>query len=133
MLTSQKGEVAVELLVFVGIMLMILVFFIALIGTRIIETNESRLLTKARNIVDTISNEINIASRIEGYYREFYLPERIDGDTYSIIIHEELRTVEILWDGKNMLSSFATGNITGSVKAGKNTIKNEGGVIKFES
>ena len=133
MLTSRKAEVSVEFLVFVGIILVFFVFFFGIIGSKTREINQVTLFDNAQSIADEIADEINIAARFEGYYREFQLPENlINGYNYSVVFHKELRLVEVKWNGNSAMSTLVTENITGNVSRGHNSLKNENGVIVIE-
>lgn len=136
MSTLQKAEVSTEFMVFIGILLVFFVFFVGIVGISNKDINESTVFTNARNILNTVTGEINSASRIEGYYREFYIPEKlIDEEVYSITIYKDLRMIKIEWDdGKNIMSNIESGNISvTSVNPGTNTIRNQEGVITIES
>jgi len=133
MLTLQKAEVSTEFMIFIGILLVFFVFFTGIIGVNNIDIDESTVYTNARNILDTVTNEINTATRIEGYYREFYIPEKlVSGDEYNITIYTSLRMVKIEWDGmKNLMNNIQTENIQGNVTPGINKIQRENGIVKI--
>lgn len=133
MLTLQKAEVSTEFMIFIGILLVFFVFFTGIIGVNNIDIDESTVYTNARNILDTVTNEINTATRIEGYYREFYIPEKlVSGDEYNITIYKTLRMVKIEWNGmKNLMNNIQTENIQGNVTPGINKIQRENGIVKI--
>ena len=135
MLTLRKAEISIEFIIFIGILLIFSVFFIGIIGANTNDINESTVFANAQQISDSIANEINLATRIKGYYREFYLPEKlINGDEYSITINTNVRLVIVAWSEKNVISNLVTDQISGSATAGKNNrIRNEGGLIIIES
>lgn len=134
MFTSRKAEISIEFMVFVGIILVFFIFFFGIIGVKTKEINESTMFNDAQRISDRIADEINIAARFEGYYREFYLPKKlVNGDEYSVVFHKNLRLVEVKWDGHSVMSTLVTGNITGNIGTEYNMIKNEKGVIIIES
>jgi len=135
MSTLQKAEVSTEFMVFIGILLVFFVFFVGIVGISNKDIDESTVFTNARNILNTVTGEINSASKIEGYYREFYIPEKlVDGEDYNITIYNDLRMIKIEWNqGKNLMSNIQTNNTKGNISAGTNTIRNQGGVITIES
>jgi hypothetical protein len=135
MLTLRKAEISIEFIVFIGILLVFSVFFIGIIGANTRDINESTLFTDAQKISDNIANEINTATRMIGYYREFYLPEKlVNGQNYSVEINTNFRLVIVKWNNKNVMSNIETEKVTGNVEPGKNNrIKNEGGLIIIES
>jgi hypothetical protein len=118
---------------FIGILLVFFVFFAGIIGLNNQDINESTVFTSAGKILDTATSEINSASIIEGYYREFYIPEKLaDGEDYNITIYNDLRMIKIEWNqGTNLMSNIQTNNTQGNISAGTNTIKNENGVVKI--
>jgi uncharacterized protein (UPF0333 family) len=134
MSTSQKGEVSLEFIVLVGLILVFFVSMVAVIGMKNQDITESATYSDAQKIADTVAAEINTASRIEGYYREFEIPQRIAGmENYTVIINRNFRMVEVLWGEKNKMSSIMTENVTGEARPGKNLIRNSGGMITIES
>jgi hypothetical protein len=133
MLTLRKAEVSTEFMVFIGILLVFFVFFVGIIGANNNDINDSTVFKNAENILNTVTNEINTASRIEGYYRNFFIPEKlIDGENYSITVYEDLRIVKIEWDnGKNIMNNIQTENVEGNVTPGNNNITRTDGVVKI--
>jgi len=127
----RKSEVSTEFMVFFGILLLFFVFFVGIMGVNNNDIDESTILANAGNILDTVTSEINTASRIQGYYREFFIPEKLsNGEDYNITYDTNLRMVKIEWDqGKTIIGNIITNNVTGNVTPGNNRIKNiDGGV-----
>ena len=133
MLTLQKAEASIEFVIFIGILLVFFVFFIGISGVKLRDIDESTVFKNAENILNVITNEINTASRIEGYYREFYIPEKlVNGNDYNITIYKDLRMVKIEWnEGKNLMSNIQTNKTQGNITAGINKIKREDGMVKI--
>ena len=133
MLTSRKSEASIEFIVLIGILILFFVFFVGVTGVNNRDIIESTVFTNARSILDIVINEINTASRIEGYYREFHIPEKLsDGETYTLTIYTDLRMVKIEWgNNKNLMSNIVTESIIGNVNLGTNIIKNEKGIVKI--
>ena len=136
MLMSQKAEVSMEFMVFVGILLIFFVFFVGIIGVNNKDIDESTVFKNAKNILEVVTNEINAAARIEGYYREFYIPEKlVNGEDYNITIYPSLRLIKLEWDnGKNLMSNLQTEDVSiTTITPGLHKIKNQGGMIIIES
>jgi hypothetical protein len=133
MLILRKSEASIEFIVLIGILLLFFVFFIGITGVNNRDISESTDFANAGNILDIVTNEINTASRIEGYYREFSLPEKLsNGEVYYITIYTNLRMVKIEWSNKkNIMSNIVTENVMGSVNPGTNLIKNYQGTVKI--
>ncbi|MBN2203227.1 MAG: hypothetical protein JW700_03525 [Candidatus Aenigmarchaeota archaeon] len=134
MSTSRKGEMSLEFLVFIGIILVFFVFFFAIIGGKTKEINQATIYSDAQGIADKLSDEIGIAARFEGYYREFSLPQKlVNGENYSITLHMDLRLIEIKWGINSVMSTMMTDSITGNFSPGINRISNVEGVLVVES
>ncbi len=131
---SRRGEVSIEFISLVGLMLSIFVFMIVVIGLKNNDITESMVYSDAQKIADAIASEINTASRIEGYYRDFEIPEKIAGiENYTVNYSTELRFVQVKWGINNQMSNIVTSNVSGTINPGKNRIRNEGGMIIIES
>jgi hypothetical protein len=135
MLVSQKAEVSTEFIVFFGILFLFFAFFVGVIGMNNNDINESTVYTGAKNILNTVVNEINTASRIDGYHREFFIPESLpNGETYNITYNTSLRMVKIEWDqGKNIIENIETENLIGNVSTGYNRIENLNGGVNISA
>jgi CheY-specific phosphatase CheX len=134
MSTLQKGEVSLEFITLIGIMLVIFTSMIIVIGLNNRDVTESMIYSEAERIADIIASEINTAARIRGYYREFKIPEKIAGiENYSVSIDKSLRMVQVKWKDNSEFSNIVTGNISGTVSPGKNKIRNEEELIIIES
>ena len=135
MLMSHKAEASIEFVIFIGILLIFFVFFVGISGVNVRDIDESTVFKNAENILNIVTGEINTASRIEGYYREFYIPEKlVNGDEYSITIYNDLRMVKIEWDeGKNLMSNIQTNNIQGNIVRGTNKIMRENGMVNINA
>jgi hypothetical protein len=132
---SHKAEASIEFVIFIGILLVFFVFFVGISGVNVRDIDESTVFKNAENILNIVTGEINTASRIEGYYREFYIPEKlVNGDEYSITIYNDLRMVKIEWDeGKNLMSNIQTNNIQGNIVRGTNKIMRENGMVNINA
>jgi hypothetical protein len=132
---SHKAEASIEFVIFIGILLIFFVFFVGISGVNVRDIDESTVFKNAENILNIVTGEINTASRIEGYYREFYIPEKlVNGDEYSITIYNDLRMVKIEWDeGKNLMSNIQTNNIQGNIVRGTNKIMRENGMVNINA
>ena len=130
----QRGEISIEFISLIGIMLIIFTFMIIVIGSKNQDITDTMIYSDAQKIADTIASEINAASRIQGYYREFNLPEKIAGiENYTVDINKQFRFVQVKWQNKNEVSNIVTENVSGTVKSGTNRIRNDGGMIVIES
>ncbi len=130
-----KAEVSTEFMVFFGILLLFFVFFVGIMGINSNDIGESTMFESARNILNMVTNEINTAARIQGYYRKFFIPQKLsNGETYNISYYTNLRMVKIEWgDGKNIIANIITDNLNGNITPGTNVIKNLNGVVNISA
>jgi hypothetical protein len=130
-----KAEVSTEFMVFFGILLLFFVFFVGIMGINSNDISESTMFASARNILNMVTNEINTAARIQGYYRKFFIPGKLsNGETYNISYDNNLRMVKIEWNnGKNIMANIITDNLNGNITPGTNVIKNLNGVVNISA
>jgi hypothetical protein len=134
MLILQKGEVSIEFVILIGIMLVIFTSMITVIGLKNNDITQSMIYSDAQRIADSVASEINTASRISGYYRKFEIPAKIAGiENYSVNYSTELRFVQVKWGNNNEMSNIVTDNVSGTINPGINRIRNEGGMVIIES
>ena len=131
----MKAEVSTEFMVFFGILLVFFVFFVGIMGINNSDINESTVFANAGNILNMVTNEINTAARMQGYYRKFFIPEKLtDGETYNISYDTDLRMIKIEWDnGKSIISNIITDSLNGNITPGNNMIKNINGVVNISA
>ena len=132
---SMKAEVSTEFMVFFGIILVFFVFFVGIMGINNSNIDESTVFANAGNILNMVTNEINTAARMQGYYRKFFIPEKLtDGEIYNISYDTNLRMIKIEWDnGKSIISNIITDSLNGNVTPGNNMIKNINGVVNISA
>jgi hypothetical protein len=130
MSTLRKSEVSTEFMALVGFIIVIFISFVIVIGLKSQSISDGIIFNDAQRTSDTLANEINFASSIEGYYREFELPQTLqDNIIYNITIDTNFRYVKVAWGINNVMSNIITSNVSGSPKPGLNTIRNNGGAI----
>jgi hypothetical protein len=134
MSTLRKSEVSTEFMALVGLLMVIFISFMVVIGLKSQDVSNEIAFTDAQKISDSLAKEINFASSIDGYYREFELPLKLaNGMNYTVSINNDYRFVEVVWDNYNAVSNIITNNVTGSAMPGPNIIRNIGGAITIES
>ena len=128
MATKKKGQSAIEFVMLVGAVFFFFLIFLSVIQiSNANKTNENKGLV-LREITLTIQNEINLAAEsIDGYYREFYIPEKILGSDYEINVTEGIVYVRTL-DNKHALV-LPTAEVNGNARLGDNIIRKENGQV----
>lgn len=83
----KKSQAALEFLILSGVMMTIFVFFFAVATGKIAEMNEERRDKIASDIMDSVISELELAQQsLDGYTREFTLPENIEGREYEMAL-----------------------------------------------
>jgi len=126
---SKRSQSAIEFLILTGFLLFsFTILFVAIQGNMSDKLKERQELA-VKSVAIAVQDEINLASQsMDGYSRQFKIPEEINGREYEINITEGmvyLRTV----DGRYALA-LPVQNVTGNlVKETPNTITKEEGVV----
>ncbi len=127
---NKHSQTAIEFMILTGFILFSFTVFFVLM-----QSNMSDKLDEKRNIVIKevaliVQNEVDLATQSrEGYYREFVIPNDINGLDYEINIVESMVYVRTN-NGKHAIA-LPVKKITGDVNKGINTIKKENDEIKI--
>jgi len=126
-----KGQIAVEFIFYVGIILAILMTVVFVFGSKSKAIYTDKVSMDMQKISELLAEEINIAVSVgDGYSHEFFVPQKAyNGEIYSVIIKPEYYRVYAEWKNFTYSSSVVTSNITGNFHAGKNKISNSNGVV----
>jgi len=126
----KKSQSAIEFMILIGFVFFAFVsIFVAIQVSTADKIKEGQDL-RIKEIVIDVQDEINLAFQASnGYYREFKIPENINGREYEINIIEDLVYLRTD-DGKSAIA-LAVQNVTGDVIKGENNIKKEDGIVKL--
>jgi hypothetical protein len=127
-LKKTKAQFAIEFIVLIAFMFLVFVGFIAVITSKIIEAKENERQKIAEDIATLARNEIYLAkSASNGYSRNFKLPAKVEGNSYTIVIIDDRELVVDYIDKEYV--SFLPEDVEGSINPGENTIKKESGTV----
>jgi len=94
----MKSQAAFEFIVLASVMMGIFVVFFAITSENIIDMNDARRDKVAQDIMDTVVAELELAQQsMDGYTRNFTMPEYVEGNPYEIHINN-------IGPGKNILT-----------------------------
>jgi hypothetical protein len=129
----RKAQAGVELLLLVGLLAIVFIYFIAVVGDRQRIAVEDRISMGGNAVCDQLATEINIASKIgDGYSRLFTLPQKLyNFANYTMRMHPGSQRVEVNWRGESCIRAIFTSNVTGTPQHGDNIIRNAGGMIQL--
>ena len=129
---SSKSQFSIEFAVLTAFMFLVFVAFIAVITSKVAESKENERLKIAEDIATLARNEIELAkSASNGYSRNFELPSKIRGSSYTIKIIDNREIVVNYIDKEYVL--FLQENVQGSLNPGANTIRKEAGIVHINS
>ena len=129
---KKTSQSAVEFIILASFMLLVLLGFFAITGSRLLEAREEGNKRIAQDIADFAYREVEIAKSVnDGYTRTFIMPQSVNGVDYSIsIIDNKELTVNYL-DKEHL--SFLPQKVCGDFFIPQNKIDKEKGIICINS
>ena len=117
-----------EFIVLASFMLLVILGFFAVTSSRILEAKEEGNRKIAEDIAALAYNEIEIAKSVnDGYIRNFFMPQTVNGVNYSISITDNTELVVNYLDIEHV--KFLPSNVTGNIAKGNNKISKSNGII----
>ena len=128
----KKSQFSIEFAVLTAFMFLVFVAFIGVITSKVAESKENERLKIAEDIATLARNEIELAkSASDGYTRNFDLPVKISGNSYTIGIINNRELVVNYIDKEYVL--FLQENVCGDSFLSGNEIDKENGVVCVNS
>ena len=129
---KKEGQSALEFIIIIGVVTFFFLGFAFVLQMNLADKNweNKNLITK--EIALAVQNEIKLASEsIDGYRREFQVPQNIAGIDYSINIISGLIYINST-DNQHALA-LPVANVTGNVQKGNNVIRRDSGMVYLNS
>ena len=118
----KRSQSAAEFMILVGFAVLALTVLLAVFQNIIVETQNQRDNNRANSFINVVTTEINLAKDSAGNYtRTFYLPTNIRGESYSLVINEQLDLVLNHNDRQHVY--FFNESVFGTPGFGTNTIR----------
>ncbi len=128
----SKSQFSIEFAVLIAFMFLIFVAFIGVITSKVAESKENERLRIAEDIATLAKNEIELAkSASDGYARNFELPVKVGGNSYSTEIIDN-RELAVNYIDKEYVS-FLPDKVCGDIFKPVNEIDKDKGVICINS
>lgn len=121
-----KAQAAMEFMILVGVLLFIFVIMLGVVSSKTTYIAKKRETMTGEDIVTKVQKEINLAARVlDGYSREFTLPEKIGNKDYNISMagNEVILSLE----GQDFWRVIPS--VVGNITKGNNKINKTNGVI----
>ena len=134
----RKAQTSMEFVILTGFMLLAFLIFYMIIQAKLVEANRDTTDRAAEQIETLIVNELKVAESVtDGYYRQFELPQRVNGVDYNVsVIPGVSNTPEIVikYYGKERVYFVPQGYISSSCTVGKglNNITKLNGIILIQ-
>lgn len=129
MFRNVSGQVAMEFLISVSIVIVFIVIFSNIIVSNVSDINRDKSRTEAYGLGKYVQEEIYLASVVsDGYTRVVELPYKINGLSYDILGYNDTLFINVSGSG----SYYAIPNINGTFNSNRFTIKRQKGVIYVE-
>jgi hypothetical protein len=133
----RKAQSSMEFVILTGFMILAFAVFYITIESKLVEANRDSTDAAAKQLETIVINELKMAESVsDGYYREFELPQRINGINYNVSIMAGVgSTPEVVtkYVGKERVYFITQGYVDDSSTIGKgwNNITKIEGVIKI--
>jgi hypothetical protein len=126
MLNLKKSQSAVEFTMLLAALSFFFLLFLAVINENMIDKTKERQEIILKGIANNVLDEINFASSsVNGYKRNFNIPEDAGGVEYEISIIDHLVYVKT----ERISLAYPIQNIVGEIKKGENIISKENNII----
>ena len=127
---KNKGQSSLEFAVLVGFVMVAFALFFLVIRSNLSDKLDERINAEVKEVAWTVKNEVDLASdSMEGYSRNFTLPNQVYGREYDISVNESLVFVQTS-DGKHRIS-LPLQNVSGQIIKFENNIRKENGEVKL--
>ncbi|MBW2992661.1 hypothetical protein KY345_05585 [Candidatus Woesearchaeota archaeon] len=124
----NRAQAAIEFIVLIVILFSVFLVYTVSTRKKMDEIRDKKEYTLLRDITKTAQNEILTAVKVEdGYYREFELPDTLEGINYTINITGTM----VIAYSENHEQAFMIPAVNGTVKKGVNVITKENGIVQI--
>lgn len=125
---QKKAQSAIEFIIIVGFVLFFFIMFIGFMQSQALDKTYEKRNLILKNTLQSVQEEINLASTsVDGYYREFTLPQTILNLEYEINIIENI--VYANTTNQKHAMALPIKNVTGTINPGTNIIEKENGTV----
>lgn len=108
-----------EFMILAGFLLFMLITILAIVSNKTIDLHKKREIILGEDLVTKVQKEINLAARVlDGYSRNFTLPQKLGNKDYNIRIEGN----EVIVNTSKQDFWRVIPNVTGNLKIGVNTI-----------
>ena len=119
-----------EFMLLSAFLLFIFIFALGLITANSSYTSQKKIDLTAEDIVTKVQKEINLAARVlDGYYREFYIPQKLVNKDYEIYIRRSATRSEVVLHVDNKDFWSVVPSVEGELNKGSNKVNKTNDII----
>ena len=126
---SRKAQTSMEFVILTGFMLLAFLVFYIVIQSKLVEANQNSVDVAAKQVETIVVNELKVAESVsDGYYREFELPQRVNGMDYTLEIipgpsmgSSDIPEVVIRYNGRERVYFVSQAYVSNLSTVGKGT------------
>ncbi|MEK6915051.1 MAG: hypothetical protein AABW89_00735 [Nanoarchaeota archaeon] len=127
-LKNLKGQSAIEFVILVTAVLFLFVGFLYFIQSKLSDSQYEAISEGVNEVALAIQDEINLAQNsADGYFRDFFIPLKINGLDYHVEILEN--SIFVRTDDERHSVALPVTNVTGDVFIGSNSIYKTNGSV----
>ncbi|MBW2983806.1 hypothetical protein KY361_01720 [Candidatus Woesearchaeota archaeon] len=121
-----KSQAAMEFMILAGVLLFILTIMLVVVANKTTYINQKKEVMLGEDAVTKVQKEINLAARVlDGYSREFTLPQKISNKDYNISIVGN----EVILSTEEQDFWRVIPSVVGNITKGNNRINKTNGII----
>ena len=129
---AEKGQVSIEFMYITAFLLLILTIYSGFLLKEYAALQGERNAEQVKEVARMIAGEINTAwSSGDGYESRFYLPGKINGRDYSIVLSQDKSMIEVR-AGEDSYAEYLTArnlDVLRWNKGGEQTVSRENGRV----
>ena len=127
-LKNLKGQSAIEFVILVTAVLFLFVGFLYFIQSKLSDSQYEAISEGVNEVALAIQDEINLAQNsADGYFRDFFIPLKINGLDYHVEILEN--SIFVRTDDERHSVALPVTNVTGDVFIGSNSFYKTNGSV----
>ncbi len=123
---NLNGQAAMEFMILIGVVLFMFTLMVGIAAEKTNDIHKRREFLLNEDVVVKVQKELNLAARaLDGYYREFELPQKISDKNYTIQIMGDEVVLSTEKEDFWRIIPPVVGNLT----KGENRINKTNGII----
>jgi len=125
---ARRAQIALEFAMMVMLAFIFLTVILVIVGYHVERAQKERRIAALQDEARTIQEELLLAASVpDGYERNLTLPERLDGEQYTVTNSEQTLTLTL----EETILNEEIPPVSGTFVKGANTIRKRDGIISI--